>query len=312
MIEEVPVLFGEPLSPYFVMLGLGFALATWLGVRWAKNLGLDHEVIIDLGLYSVIAGVLGGRVLHVFADGYFWDYVHLCTDPSQVRWQITAAECRYAEGIWNAKEGVCQPSGRDCFAWAAFWRGGLAYYGGLIAAVGAAWVLLRRERFPFWKAADMAGFAVPFGLCFGRLGCFLGGCCFGSRWDGVWAVRYPAYSPASDAHAKLELIAHKGLRSLSVHPTQLYEAAGCLLISIIALYALHPRKRFDGQVFLFFLGAYAVLRFVLEWLRADERGGFAGLSTSQWIGVVILGACVPLYNALRNKPPGAGPRPTSI
>src|SRR5262249_20312836 len=131
-------LFGEPLSTYFSLLVLGFGLATWLGARWAKRSGLSHDTVIDLGLYSLIAGVAGARLLHVFADGYFWDYVHLCTDPSKVVWRITEGQCRQAEAVWDAASRVCKPAGRDCFAWLAFWNGGLTYYGGLIAATAYA------------------------------------------------------------------------------------------------------------------------------------------------------------------------------
>ncbi|MBC7173186.1 MAG: prolipoprotein diacylglyceryl transferase, partial [Polyangiaceae bacterium] len=127
--------FGEPVPPYFAFLLLGFAVAIFVGARTAQRSGLDREVFIDLGLYSVIFGVLGGRMLHVIADGYFWDYVHLCTDPSLVAWQVPRGECSSLGGHWDAVADVCRPKERNCFAWAEFWRGGLAYYGGLVAAV---------------------------------------------------------------------------------------------------------------------------------------------------------------------------------
>ncbi|MCA9582926.1 MAG: prolipoprotein diacylglyceryl transferase, partial [Myxococcales bacterium] len=129
-------IFGEPVPAYFTLLLIGFALATWLCARWTDRVGLDREVMIDAGLYALVWGIVGSRILHVLADGYFWDYVHLCTDPSLVSWKITFAQCEQAEGIWDAAAGVCRPAGRDCFAWAAFWQGGLTYYGGLIGSVG--------------------------------------------------------------------------------------------------------------------------------------------------------------------------------
>ena len=76
-------LFGMEIPAYFAMLAVGFSLATWTGARQIARHGLDREVIIDLGLAMVIAGVVGSRLLHVIADGYFWDYVHLCTDPDR-------------------------------------------------------------------------------------------------------------------------------------------------------------------------------------------------------------------------------------
>src|SRR5690348_2498836 len=134
MIPSFGRVFGEPIPAYFALLMLGFAVATWLAARIAKREGLDPDVMIDLGLVSVLAGVAGGRILHVFADGYFWDYVHLCTNPSSVVWHTvtSVAECKQLEGVWDGSEKLCHALQRDCFAWAAFWNGGLAYYGGLI------------------------------------------------------------------------------------------------------------------------------------------------------------------------------------
>lgn len=309
-------IFGQPIPAYFTMLVIGFALATWLGARWAKRSRLDHDSIIDLGLFSLIVGVVGARILHVLADGYFWDYVHLCTDPSLVEWRITQAQCAEVEGVWKAGEGICQPKEADCFAWLAFWRGGLTYYGGLVAASIFGLWFLRRERFPMLKAADMAGMVIPLGLFWGRLGCFLGGCCFGTTTDASVAVRFPPWSPASEAQYRAGALEAPWLESLPVHPAQLYEALGSLAIAALLLLWAHPRKRFDGEVFVGFLALYAVLRFFLEFVRADDRGGLLGLSTSQLIGLLVVGACVWLWIHLRNRarqasPPSAPPGPPS-
>src|ERR1700754_3163494 len=103
MIPSFGRIFGEPIPAYFALLMLGFALATFVAARWCKRVGLDHDVMIDLGLVSVLAGVAGGRILHVLADGYFMDYVHLCTDPGKVDWHVEEAACgpRY-HGVWDA------------------------------------------------------------------------------------------------------------------------------------------------------------------------------------------------------------------
>ncbi|MEZ4408879.1 MAG: prolipoprotein diacylglyceryl transferase [Polyangiales bacterium] len=296
-------LFGVDVPAYFGMLAIGFILATWVGARWLGRLGYDREVVIDLGLASVIAGVIGSRLLHVVADGYFWDYVHLCTDPSKVDWHISQVHCtsRAVDGIWDATRGVCHPKQANCFAWAAFWAGGLTYYGGLIGATGYAVYFLRRERFPFWKAADMAGFAIALGLAWGRMGCFLAGCCFGSVCHYPFAAYFPGWSPASEAQFRAHLLAHEAHPALPVHPTQLYESAGSLLIAAVTYLVIAPRKRYDGQMFVFFLAAYSVLRSVLEVWRRDDRGGFLGLSTSQLISVGIVLALIPLSKWLRAR-----------
>ena len=298
-------LFEIPFPSYFVLLITGFIVATGVGALWAKRIGHDPDVIVDLGIAMLIAGTVGSRLLHVIADGYFWDYVHLCTDPSKVAWKITKGECLRPEyeGTWDAVRQVCVPiAHRDiwhqvdrCLEWAKFWAGGLTYYGGFLgASLAAVWVL-RRDRFPFWRAADMAGIVVPLGISLGRMGCLLGGCCFGVPVAGPLGLRFPAHSPASEAQFKAGQLSSPFETSLPVHPTQLYESAAALGIAALLGLVLHGRKRYDGQVFLAFVVLYATARFALEFVRDDDRGGLVGLSTSQLIGIALVVAAASVH-----------------
>jgi phosphatidylglycerol---prolipoprotein diacylglyceryl transferase len=303
-------LFDIAVPSYFVLLVTGFILATAVGALWAKRLGHDPDVVVDLGIVMLIAGLAGARVAHVLFDGFFWDYVHLCTDPSQVKWPISQAEClRNIEpdwlgcgrkgtlGIWDAAEKICRPAESDCWAWAGI-SGGLTYYGGFIAASIVAYYRLRKDRFPFFRAADMAGFVIPLGLGFGRMGCVLAGCCFGLPLDAPFAIVFPAHSAASEKQALLHLLPSSAHVSLPVHPTQLYESAGALALAAFLMLWLHPRKRYDGHVFLAFVAAYAALRFVLEFFRSDDRGGLFGLSTSQLIGLGLIAVAATVHRRL--------------
>jgi phosphatidylglycerol:prolipoprotein diacylglycerol transferase len=282
---------------YFLMLLVGFAFATAVGVLQARRLGEDPDVIVDLGLAALLFGVAGGRIFHVLFDGYFWDYVHLCTDPSQVDWKITEGMCNSAryQGVWDAVEGVCHPREADCWAWAKFWAGGLTYYGGLLAASVAGVALLRRDRFPVWKGVDIAGMVIPIGLGFGRVGCLLAGCCFGHPTAGALELTFPSYSPASEAQYKLGLLESLADPSLPVVPTQIYESLLCFAVAAACLFVVQPRKRYDGQVFVAFIGLYAIGRFALEFLRADDRGVAGGLSTAQWVGIAVVGVAIGLH-----------------
>ncbi|HSN98418.1 MAG TPA: prolipoprotein diacylglyceryl transferase [Candidatus Nanopelagicales bacterium] len=287
---------------YFLLLITGFLFATAVGAIWARRIGRDPDVVVDLGLACILAGVIGGRLLHVIADGYFWDYVNLCVDPAQVDWKVERALCgtRYP-GVWDDVKGVCHPREPDCFAWAKFWAGGLTYYGGFLGASAAAYWLLQRDRFPFWKAADMAGFVIPLGLGFGRMGCLLAGCCFGLRTELPLGLSFPPGSPASEAQWKLQELATLRLPSHPVHPTQIYESAVSFGIAAVCLLWVHGRKRYDGQVFVAFVALYALGRFALEFLRADDRGGLLGLSTSQLIGLGLVGASLLLHRHLSRR-----------
>lgn len=199
--------------------------------------------------------------------------------------------------------GVCHPSSKNCFAWAEFYTGGFAYYGGFLLAGPVAWRLLKTDRFPFWKAADMAGMVVPIGLGFGRLGCLLAGCCFGEPSSVPWALSFPPGSPASEAQSKANLLPSIADASLPVHPTQIYESAACFALAAVLILWFQARKRYDGQVFVVFVAGYALIRFLLEFVRDDERGGLVGLSTSQLIGVVLLVGAYRLHRWLAQKSP---------
>jgi phosphatidylglycerol:prolipoprotein diacylglycerol transferase len=305
--------FDLTVPSYFAMLVIGFTIATAIGALWAKRLGHDPDVIVDLGIVMLISGLVGARLAHVLFDGFFWDYVHLCTDPSLVEWKLSQAEClRQVEpdflgcgregtvGLWDATKGICRPPEADCLAWAGV-SGGLTYYGGFILASVVAFYRLKKDHFPFFRAADMAGFAIALGLAFGRMGCTLAGCCFGQPLEAPWAVVFPKYSPAAEKQAQLGLIADAAHASLPVHPTQLYEAAGALAIASFLMLWLHPRKRYDGQIFIAFVGLYACLRFSLEFFRSDDRGGLFGLSTSQLISLVLAAVALAVNRWLRHR-----------
>lgn len=302
-------IFDVSAPAYFILLLSGFLFATAVGAMWARRIGQDPDVVVDLGLACLLAGVVGGRLLHVLADGYFMDYVNLCVDPSKVDWKVEQVACvQRHHGVWDAAKRVCHPVESDCFAWAKFWAGGLTYYGGFIGASLGAYYLLKRDRFPFWKAADMAGFAVPLGLGFGRMGCLLAGCCFGTETSSAVGLSFPPLSPASEAQWKAGELPSMRAWSHAVHPTQIYESAATLAIAAFCLVYVHGRKRYDGQVFVVFVALYAIARFVLEFWRADDRGGFLNLSTSQLIGLALLAFALLLHRRL-SQGPKASPLP---
>src|SRR6202044_1969845 len=116
-------------------------------------------------------------------------------------------------------------------------------------------------------------------------------------------------SAASEAQYKEHLIPTARMWSLPVHPTQVYESAASLAIAAFCLVYVHPRKRYDGQVFVVFLALYAVARFLIEYLRRDDRGGLLGLSTSQLIGLALLGAAAALHARLGRRVDSSSPPP---
>jgi phosphatidylglycerol:prolipoprotein diacylglycerol transferase len=289
-------IFGMDFPAYFTMLMGGYTLVIMLAHRdWIRR-GLDGNIILDLGIMMILVGLLGARLMHVTVDGYFMDYVHLCTDPYKVEGElipgdrkcVTAQDCITAKKgeLCNAETGKCH-QGRDCLRAVKFWYGGLTFYGGLgLACVVGFWYIMRR-RYPLWEITDLGGYAIPLGLVFGRIGCFLAGCCFGRTCAAPPGIAFPKGSPAWKLHFDDGLIAKTATQSLPVHPTQLYEAAACLLIFAWIYFWLRPRKKFSGQLFFVFCMAYAVARFAVEFLRADARGEVFGLSSSQAAGIPL-------------------------
>jgi phosphatidylglycerol:prolipoprotein diacylglycerol transferase len=238
---------------------------------------------------------MGARFLSVLADGKFHDFVNLCTDPTLVppadRWAQGVTQCTTDQScnpgresihyLCNTATGTCYPP-RDCLAVFKFWHGGLAYYGGLILAIPVGLWYAKKKDLGALRIADLVSPFIALGLFFGRMGCFFNGCCYGEHSDLPWATHFPGHAFAR-------------------HPTQLYEAAGTLAICAFLYLWMRPRKRAHGEVFAGLLVLYGVLRFLLEFVRADERGGFGGLSTSQWLGIPLIAAGVWLFVARRRK-----------
>lgn len=160
--------------------------------------------------------------------------------------------------------------------WKALMMGGFVFYGGLIGALLMVWWYTKLYKIPVFSMLDGLIPSVPLAHAFGRLGCFFAGCCYGV--PSAFGFEFNAS----------ELAPH-GVKLL---PVQLIEA-GCNLALFALLLVLSRFCRRRGVLTGTYLAAYAVMRFVLEFFRYDaERGVFWGLSTSQWISVLLLPAAV--------------------
>jgi phosphatidylglycerol---prolipoprotein diacylglyceryl transferase len=264
--------FGLPLYGYGAMLCLAVVLGRLLALHLAERDGLDRAQLSRAVLWSLAFAFVGGRLLYVVTN---LDHFH-------------------------------QPL--DAFKW---WQGGMVAYGGFLGGFLGAIVFCRLHGIRLLAWADCAAPALCVGLAVTRIGCFLGGCDFGRPWDGAWAVRFPAGSPAFQQQTLLALLPAGATESLPVHPTQLYESlAGLVLLGLVLL--VRARRKAAGQVFAAFVIGYSVLRYAIETVRADsDRGSVGPFSTSQFIAVVTLGAAVALAIALQRRSPAPVPRPAS-
>jgi phosphatidylglycerol---prolipoprotein diacylglyceryl transferase len=256
-----PILLKIPLTlPYFghvdlpiygfgIMLVMAFIFAPWLGWWRARREGLDGDVILDMGFWMFIAGLIGARAFYCIE---YWG-----TD------------------IKNLAEAF------------QYWRGGIVYYGGVVGGAVGFLAYRRFYHFPLRPYMDAIAPSIALGTFFGRIGCFFNGCCYGDRCTLPWAVSFPAESPPWAHQVHAGLITQAATASLPVHPTQIYSALDGLII-LILLSAYYPLRRRDGEVMGLLMITYPITRFLIEYLRNDEAAVFAGLTISQTISVVLL------------------------
>jgi phosphatidylglycerol:prolipoprotein diacylglycerol transferase len=131
--------------------------------------------------------------------------------------------------------------------------------------------------------ADLAAAPMMLALAFGRVGCFMNGCCYGKRGEGFPCVSFPSNSPA----AQDPLVGHGADgKSNPVHPTQLYETTAALAIFFILSWFYRKKRKAQGEVFLMMVMLYGTWRFLIEFARGDKRPDWGGLSYSQWVSMI--------------------------
>ena len=251
-----PILFtvGDfPLYSYGLMMAVGVLTGLFTLDSEAKRYGWDRDQITRLVVVTFLMGLVGARAVYVITR---------LGDPAVNAWDL----------ITN-------------------FRSGFVYYGGLAAAWAYLVVYLRinRDKLPFWPVSDAFAMGICIGLAMGRIGCVLGGCCYGTSCDYPWGV-----TMVQEAHLG------------PVHPVQVYEFL--LLVAMYAWFMLRLRhqKRFDGQIVAIFVGVYAVARYVLEFWRGDHIRGFLiepWLSTSQFLSLIFLPLAVWIWHQRRRTAP---------
>jgi phosphatidylglycerol---prolipoprotein diacylglyceryl transferase len=174
------------------------------------------------------------------------------------------------------------------------------YYGGLLLSLGAATWYLRKNNLPAWTLADCAAPGIALGQAIGRLGCLSAGCCYGKPTHVPWGIRFTSQYAYDNVGVPL---------NITLHPTQIYESVAALCLFAYLMWRL-PKPHIKGQILLEYLGLYALLRFVIEFYRNDDRGFvlYGLLSTSQFISILTLFGSIAIYwfalrrsrNALKN------------
>ncbi|MFH1361594.1 MAG: prolipoprotein diacylglyceryl transferase [bacterium] len=156
-------------------------------------------------------------------------------------------------------------------------KGGLVFLGGFLANLLVLLVGTKLKKISWLKLFDAIAPGAAMGIAIGRIGCFLNGCCFGLPTQLPWGIKFPfgslAYSYYPHDH---------------IHPTQLYSSLAMLLVLLIIVFVIYPRKKYDGFVFYWWLIGYSLYRFSVEFLRYSPMH-WLSLTPSQWIVIAFFG-----------------------
>lgn len=243
--------FGIDIMWYGVLITLGMVAGFVTALRQAKKEKTDTELIWDFVIPAIIFGVIGARIYYVV---FFWEMYR-----------------DHPLSVFNIREG------------------GLAIYGGVIAAILTCYIFTRIKKIPFLKFLDICIPGLIVGQIIGRWGNFMNREVFGRYTDGLFAMRLPIVDVRS-RDVSLELAEHMftdNVNYIQVTPTFLYESVLNLIVFLIMiLYRKH--KKFQGEITLIYLGGYGIIRFFIEGIRTDRLLLWnTNIAVSQLLGMLL-------------------------
>jgi phosphatidylglycerol---prolipoprotein diacylglyceryl transferase len=239
---------------YGLMIALGILVAIFYAARQTGKLGFEFSKINDLFIWIFVAAFVGGRFFYFF---------------------------EYPDYYFGNPSNMLELSGS-----------GFVFYGSLLFAIPTMIVYFKVKKMPVYQMLDIMAFVAIIVHSFGRMGCFMAGCCHGIPTDSFVGVTFT--HPATMASPV----------GTPLHPTQIYDIV--LLAFIFAtLKVVQAKQLFNGQLFLLYIILYAMGRAVIEIFRGDEGRGFVFdglLSHSQLISIIIGIMAIALYfHILKNK-----------
>ncbi len=335
---ETP-LRGLPINSYGFSIMVGFLLAAWIGVRRGKPLGLKSDFILDVGIIGMIFGIIGAKINYILQYGHevapeadkgtIWGDLGMHPLGALILgavplgfwwWRMKKSGEKVALYSWQtavlmALTLVFAVAGarayflwrnHEAYSWKVFrnWQSGFVFYGGLIAGGGASLLYIKMRGVAVALVADLCAPLTMLGLAFGRLGCFLNGCCYGKEGTGFPCVSFPSGSPAANDQGR------SFQPSNPVHPAQLYEAAAAVGFFFLLSWIWKKKRKAQGEVFLIMLMLYGAWRFMIEFMRGDKRPQWIGdLSYSQVVSLGLFAVAGVWLFLLRNRPQPAAAEP---
>ena len=262
---------GIPVFGYGFMMFVGFSTATLLAARRVQTVGLNADVIWDLMMWLLVPGLIGARIIYLM---------------------------QYGPQVFAGKSGFAL-----LIAPFALWDGGIVFYGCIIGGVLGLLVYCRRRKVDPLVLADVVAPSLFVGEGFGRIGCFLYGCCFGAECNLPWSVQFPPDSITFERLVDRGTIPPDALATVPLHPTQIYSSVAAFLLAALLAW-FYRRRAFDGSVVALAWIIYPINRYVLEIYRDDEPGRLGlSLTFSQLmsIGLLVSGIIAMWWFSRRNK-----------
>lgn len=262
---------GLPIFGYGFMLFIAVAVGGWWAAWRAQRERLSSDKIWDLAFCLFICGIAGARLFYLieYRDRVFQD---VATIP------------QFVVTVLNLSSG------------------GIVLYGGLIAAAIAFFVFCGVNRIRPLALLDIITPSIFLGIGFGRIGCFLNGCCYGEPSTLPWAVSFPRDSATFGALVEKKLLDPNAVCTPPLHPTQIYSAIDGFVIAALTAWYFSRRRR-NGEVFAIGLFIYPITRFLIEFIRNDEPGLLGPkLTIAQWISVGMFAIAIGYIAWLSRRP----------
>ena len=233
---------------YGLMIAIGFFAAYLAAECRAKKIGLDPEPLFNLTICSMVSGLVSAKLLY-----YITILPDIIKDPKL---------------LFNIADGF-------------------VVYGGIIGGILAGYWYARVKKMDFWKNIDLVVPSIALAQGFGRVGCFMAGCCYGLATTSPIGI---AFHESQFAPNGIPLV-----------PTQII-SSGLNFLHFFLLITFAKHKMADGQVAALYLICYSIGRFVIEFFRGDLiRGSVGQLSTSQFISIFVCAAGIVLFFAVSRR-----------
>ena len=257
-------IFGVTIKLYGVFIAIGVVIALTLISRLADTSGQDGDSYYDMAVVTLLCGIIGARLYFVIFEWELYKDAPL--------------------SVFNIREG------------------GLAIYGGIIGGVIAIILYCKKKKYNTWQRLDTIFPGVLVGQILGRFGNFTNREVFGGYSNGLFAMRLPVNAVrARDITPELAEHIAEGSNYIQVHPTFLYESF-CNLVLLILILVFGKKKAFEGEVLLWYMAGYGLIRFVIEGIRTDRLliPG-TGIAVSQALSLALILSAVILELVFRTK-----------